>query len=72
MGPVFLAYVISPLCLWAKKATGKFRVTHDLSARFRGCPSTLTSQTVDCVVSYDMVDMVIRLIQEVGQGANLA
>ncbi len=31
MGPVFLAYVISPLGLRAKKVPGKFWVIHDLS-----------------------------------------
>ncbi len=57
MGPVFLAYVISPLDLLAKKALGKFRVIHHLSAQFEGLSVNSCIPTADRMVLYDMVDM---------------
>ncbi len=72
LGPVFPAYVISPLGLRKKKVPGKFRVIHDLSAPFEGISVNSCIPTKDGTVTYDTVDTAIQLIQRAGQGAILA
>ncbi len=70
--PVFLAYVISPLGLRAKKVPGKFRLIQDLSAPFEGMSVNFCIPMVEGTVTYDTVDTAIQHIQRAWPGTILA
>ncbi len=72
VGPVFPAYVISPLGLHVKKVPGRFRVIHDLSGPFEGVSVNSCIPMVEGKVSYDTVDTAIWLILKAGPAAILA
>ncbi len=55
-----------------KKVPCKFSVIHDLSAPFEGISLNSCIPTRDGIVTYDIMDMAIQLIQRAGQGAILA
>ncbi len=72
LGPVFPAYVISPLSFKAKNVPGKFRVIPDLSAPFEGVSVNSGIPISERTVTYDIVDTAIQLIQRPKTGAILA
>ncbi len=63
LGPVFLAYLISPLGLWAKKVPGMFRVKQDLSAPFEGVSVNSCIPMAEGTVTYHMANRAIQLIR---------
>ncbi len=72
LGPVFQAYMISPMKILAKKVPGKFRVILDLLAPFEGVSVNSCIPMDEGTVTYDMVNTSIQLINRAGPGAILA
>ncbi len=68
MWPFILAYVISPLGLWDKKVSGKFRIIQDLSAPFEGVSINACIPTAEGMVIYNKADTAIQLIQRARPG----
>ena len=71
--PPFKHFVCSPLGIRAKKEPGKFRLIHDLSYPKHSHSSINASIPKDqCTVKYLLLDHVIELLQNNGQGALMA
>jgi len=71
--PPFKNFVVSPLAIRPKREPGKFRLIHDLSYP-KGTQDSINANIPreECAVEYQLIDHVISLLHQQGQGAYMA